>query len=138
MSEFDIEKTEEVYKRLVDKQDQLDDEDDFPYILKLEILKELYLLFNNRQHPSRANEISQLLKKLEETHTDVEFGYIYVLCLLNVNFDESHFEYSDVYEYISKVNEIEAKYEFTEDTLAEFELYKLYLYTFYFYNKNSL
>ena len=138
MSEFDIEKAEEVYKRLVEKQDQLDDEDDFPYILKLEILKELYILFSKRLHLSRANEIYELLKRLAETHTDAEFGYIYVLCLLSVNLDDNHFEYSGIDEYISKVDEIEAKYEFTEDTLAEFKLSKLYLFAFYYYNKNPL
>ena len=120
-TEFDWRQVEDIYTKLVKTSHEFEDEDSFPFVLKLEFLKEMTVLFWSCLQYTRTFNILNILESLSKKHSDVEFGYVHVYSLLSLSADFITLLYKDVLDLISIVNQLEVKYNFDEETLKLFE-----------------
>jgi len=76
---IDLRQIEDVYIRLVEQPWPADDEEDFPLVLKVEFLKELFFWFDSCGSITRAMAVLEIIQGLVERHpADLDLGETYI------------------------------------------------------------
>ena len=103
-TEFSIKDTETIYLSLINK--DISNDENFALDLRIEYLKELFSLFNDKEHHSRSMKILELIEDLSKIYeNDINIGEIYIEWLLSLNINMVVLKDMNIQKYIQKVNE---------------------------------